>query len=55
MDVAEPQAWAEQQFAKVSLGNKQRTWRLVFSAAHIARHPEKPFTQVFDWNALRGF
>jgi hypothetical protein len=55
MDVAEPQAWAEQQFGKVSLGNQTRTKRLVFSAAHIARHPEKSFTQIFDWNELRGF
>jgi hypothetical protein len=55
MDVAEPQAWAEQQFGKVSLGNKCRTKRLVGSAAQIARHPEKPFTQIFDWNGLRGF
>src|SRR5260370_6092802 len=55
MDVAEPQVWAEQQFAKVSLGRKDRTERLVYSAAAIARHPEQSFTQIFDWNDLRAF
>jgi len=28
---------------------------LVHSAAKIAAHPEKSFTQVFDWNELRAF
>ncbi len=28
---------------------------MVKSAAKIAAHPEKSFTQVFDWNELRGF
>lgn len=48
-------AWAEQNFASADLGDRRRTRRLVESAAKIAAHPEKPFTQVFDWNELRGF
>jgi len=48
-------AWAEQNFATADLGDRRRTRRLVESAAKIAAHPEKPFTQVFDWNDLRGF
>jgi Transposase DNA-binding/Transposase Tn5 dimerisation domain len=56
MDViADPRAWAERQFATAKLGDRRRTNRLVESAAKIAGHPEKPFTQVFDWNELRGF
>src|SRR5438132_14246185 len=56
MDVIlEPRSWAEQQFATTDLGDRRRTNRLVESAAKIAAHPEKPFTQVFDWNVLRGF
>ena len=56
MDVIlEPRSWAEQQFATTDLGDRRRTNRLVESAAKIAAHPEKPFTQVFDWNELRGF
>jgi hypothetical protein len=53
--LAEPEAWAEQQFGQVSLGHQQRTRRLVQSAAHIARHPQRSFPQIFDWNGLRGF
>jgi hypothetical protein len=53
--LADPLAWAEQQFAPVSLGDKRRTKRLVHSAARIACHPEKSFPQIFDWNELRGF
>src|SRR5947209_14503233 len=48
-------AWAEQNFATADLGDRRRTRRLVESAAKIAAHPEKSFTQVFDWNELRGF
>jgi Transposase DNA-binding/Transposase Tn5 dimerisation domain len=56
MDVmADPGVWAERQFASASLGDRRRTKRLVESAARIAAHPEKAFTQVFDWNELRGF
>jgi hypothetical protein len=47
--------WAEQHFGTADLGNRRRTRRLVESAARIAAHPQKPFTQVFDWNGLRGF
>jgi hypothetical protein len=47
--------WAEHHFAAAQLGNQQRTRRLVYSAARIARHPEKAFPQVFNWNELRGF
>ena len=47
--------WAEQNFGAAELGNRQRTRRLGSSAAPIARHPQKAFTQVFDWNELRGF
>ena len=42
-------------FEAVDLGDRRRTKRLIESAAQIAAHPEKPFNQVFDWNALRGF
>ena len=56
MDViADPTQWAEVQFADAQLGDRRRTRRLIASAAQIAAHPEKPFTQVFDWNQLRGF
>jgi len=47
--------WAEENFGGAVLGDKRRTERLVFSAARIARHPGRPFTQTFDWNELRGF
>ena len=47
--------WAEQHFGTADLGDRRRTRRLVTSAAKIAAHPEKPFTEVFDWNDLRGF
>jgi hypothetical protein len=50
-----PQAWAEHQFGKVALGRTDRTERLVYSAAEIARHPEQSLPQIFDWNGLRGF
>jgi Transposase DNA-binding/Transposase Tn5 dimerisation domain len=53
--LAEPDGWAEHQFGPVPLGDRRRTRRLVTSAAQIARHPERSFPQVFDWNALRGF
>src|SRR5713226_5394395 len=53
--LADPHAWAAQQFGKVSLGRKDRRERLVHSAAAIARHPERSFTQIFDWNELRAF
>lgn len=57
MDVVipEPWAWAENTFGSADLGDRRRTRRLVESAARIAAHPEKSFTQVFDWNGLRGF
>jgi hypothetical protein len=57
MDVVihEPLAWAELNFASASLGDSRRTRRLVKSAARIAAHPEKSFTQIFDWNELRAF
>lgn len=42
-------------FAAVDLGDQRRTERLIASAAQIAAHPEKAFTQIFDWNELRGF
>lgn len=47
--------WAEQTFAAAELGDGRRTRRLVRAAAQIAAHPQKAFTQVFDWNELRGF
>jgi hypothetical protein len=56
MDViADLRLWAERNFADCHLGDRRRTRRLVESAAQIAAHPEKSFTQVFDWNELRGF
>jgi hypothetical protein len=51
----EPRMWATQNFGSAKLGDRRRTARLVESATKIAAHPEKPFTQVFDWNGLRGF
>ena len=42
-------------FAQVDLGDQRRTQRLIQSAAQIAAHPEKPFTQIFDWPQLKGF
>lgn len=53
--IADPQQWAEYHFGSARLGYATRTPRLVFSAAQIAAHPEKSFTQVFDWNELRAF
>jgi Transposase DNA-binding/Transposase Tn5 dimerisation domain len=53
--IAEPLAWAEHQFGQVALGDHRRTRRLVAAAAQIALRPEHSFTQMFDWNALRGF
>src|SRR5436190_17850547 len=53
--VPDTQAWAEQTFGGADLGDGRRTRRLVQSAAKIAAQPEKAFTQVFDWNELRGF
>lgn len=56
MDVfADTHAWAQHHFADAQLGDRRRTRRLVHAAADIAAHPEKSFTQVFDWNDLRGF
>src|SRR5882672_5626196 len=52
---ADVQRWAELTFGLAELGDCRRTKRLVESAAKIAAHPEKSFTQVFDWNELRGF
>src|SRR5882672_3185985 len=52
---ADVQRWAELTFGLAELGDCRRTKRLVESAARIAAHPEKSFTQVFDWNNLRGF
>jgi hypothetical protein len=51
----EARAWAEHHFGSADWGHRRRTRRLVAAAAEIAAHPEKAFTQVFDWNALRGF
>jgi len=53
--VLNPHAWAEQTFGAVELGDRRRTRRLVAAATQIATHPGKPFTQIFDWNELRGF
>src|SRR4029450_10005171 len=56
MDVTpDPGRWAEEMFGAADLGDRRRTRRLVAAAARIAAHPEKAFTQVFDWNELRGF
>src|SRR5208283_369237 len=56
MDVfADTRKWAEINFSEAQLGDRRRTRRLVQSVAKIAEHPEKAFTQTFDWNELRGF
>jgi hypothetical protein len=52
---ADAHQWAEHNFADADLGDRRRTRRLVRAAANIAAQPEKSFTQVFDWNDLRGF
>ena len=48
-------AWAEHTFGRVELGDRRRTRRLVAAAAQIVAHPGQAFTQLFDWNGLRGF
>jgi hypothetical protein len=53
--VVAARAWAEHTFGTVELGDRRRTRRLVASAAKVAAHPGLAFTQVFDWNELRGF
>ena len=53
--LADTRKWAEVNFSTVQLGDRRRTRRLVQSVGKIAEHPEKAFTQVFDWNELRGF
>jgi hypothetical protein len=53
--LADTRLWSEVHFGTAQLGDRRRTQRLVESAAAIACHPQKPFTQVFDWNDLRGF
>jgi hypothetical protein len=53
--LGDTRAWAERNFSEAKLGDPRRTLRLVHSAARIASHPEKSFTQCFDWNELRGF
>src|SRR6267378_1444556 len=53
--LADVQRWAERTFGSADLGDRRRTRRLVRSAALIAAHPQQAFTQVFDWNNLRGF
>src|SRR5213592_2535232 len=52
--ITDPRSWAVQTFASADLGDRRRTRRLVDAAAKIAAHPEKSFTQVFDWKELRG-
>lgn len=51
----DPREWAKRSFGSSKLGDSRRTRRLVSSAAKIAAHPEKSFTQIFDWNELRAF
>jgi hypothetical protein len=53
--IADARVWAEKNFGGAELGDSRRSQRLTESAARIALHPEKAFTQVFDWNELRGF
>jgi hypothetical protein len=55
MDDTSTVVWAEQNFGSADLRDRRRTCRLVHSAAVIARQPEKPFNQIFDWNELRAF
>ena len=53
--IPEAGIWSEENFGTAELGDRRRTRRLVYSAAKIAAHPEKSFTQIFDWNELWGF
>ena len=55
MSLADTRRGPSRLSASANLGDPRRTRRLVESAAKIAAHPEKSFTQVFDWNELRGF
>jgi Transposase DNA-binding/Transposase Tn5 dimerisation domain len=48
-------AWSEANFGTVNLGRRDRTNRLVSSAAQLAAHPEASLPQIFNWNELRGF
>src|SRR5262245_18234775 len=52
---ADVNAWAQEHFGTVQLGDSRRTHRLVSSATKIAQHPEKSFPQIFNWNQLRAF
>jgi Transposase DNA-binding/Transposase Tn5 dimerisation domain len=54
-DLVDVRRWAEETFGTADLGDRRRTRRLVHSAARIAARPQQAFTQVFDWNDLRGF
>jgi hypothetical protein len=53
--IADVRVWAERNFGGAKLGDSRRSQRLIESAARIALHPEKSFTQIFNWNELRGF
>jgi len=53
--IVDVRSWAERNFSKAELGDRRRTQRLVNAAAKIAAHPQSAFTQIFDWNELRGF
>ena len=53
--VTDARLWAQQNFGSAVLGDRRRTRRLIDAAAAIAARPEPSFTQVFDWNDLRGF
>jgi hypothetical protein len=53
--VTDARPWAQQNFGSAVLGDRRRTRRLIDAAAAIAARPEPSFTQVFDWNDLRGF
>lgn len=53
--LADARKWAEVNFGPAQLGDRRRTRRLVHSTAKIAEHPEKAFTQMLNWNELRGF
>ena len=53
--LADTRKWAEVNFGSAYLGDRRRTQRLVQAVAKIAQHPEKAFTQTFNWNQLRAF
>jgi hypothetical protein len=53
--ILDPQAWAQQQYGEVAIGDKRRTDRLVRTAAGMMRRPNAFLpSQMGSWDALKG-